>query len=406
MITITLAQLKGDISQKMKGTSLNQITDFYGVVAGAANRVLGRIDPQETIRTVTMTTPFYDNIQDYALVSDFKRMIDIRPQANRIDQPGLSVYGETSPRQFLTRLDPNSYSIRWNSMIRTLRAQQLPIGNVITMDTFDGPTANGSWSVGGDASGLYTEALNYVEGNGALGFNLSGASGAGNIVNTTAAAVDLSSYIYEDSSQFFIWIPVGYSSRFTSFVLRRGSGTTAYRQQTITTKADGTAFTDGWNLLKSDWISSTTTGSPDNTKNTYRYFGTTYTVGVAIPGFLIDNWTNSLGTLNEIEYFSEYLFRTATGTWIQIPTLDTDLVNVGTLSYEILKTEVMIDVTQIIRTGAVRQAELADWRMMLNGQPPNRYVREPQYRGLYSDYMNKFPSSAIVNSTKTYDYDC
>lgn len=405
MLNVTLAQFKSDIASKMKGTSIRELNDFFATAAGAADRLVSRISPQETIRTVTMTTPFYDNINDYALVSDYKRMIDIRPQANRQGQPGLSHYSETTPRQFLERLDSNSYSIRWNNMVRSLRAQRLPAGNVVLMDSFDNSTANGSWAVGGDASGLFTEALNFVEGNGSLGFNISGVTGTSYIENLTAAVLDLSSYLYEDASTLFIWIPTGSSALVTSFKLVRGSSSSAYKQATATTKLDGTAFTDGWNMVKFDWATAATTGSPDNTRNTYRKLTVTSTAGTAITGMLVDNWTNAMGELFEIEYYSEFLFRTAAGVWIATPTLDTDTICVGPNSYEILKAEMMVDVTKEIRTGAVMTTELTDWRIMLNGQPPSRYVKDPQYRGLYADYVSQFPSSAIPIATKTYDFD-
>lgn len=412
MITITLSQLKSDIAGKMKGTSIREVKDFYGTAFSAASRMMGRIDPMETIRTLTLTTPFYDNVQDYGLMDDYKRMIDIRPQANRNSQPGLSIYSETSPRQFLTTLTPDSYSIRWNSGVRSLRAQRLPGGNVIQMDTFDcvinndgTASSNGKWTAEGDASGFYSEVLNFVEGGGALGMNLSGVTGAADIVNASAAQADLSALRYQDASTFFIYIPVGYASRFTSFTLRRGSSATAYKQASATSKADGTAFTDGWNFLMFNWNTAATVGVPDDTQNTYRRFGMTYSVGTSIPGVIVDNWMDALGSLYEAEYYSEYMFRTAAGVWMSRPTSDSDLVCVGPLGYQILIAEMMIEITQNIRTGGIRAQELTDWRMMLNGQPPNKYIKDPQYRGLYADYVNKFPSSAIPTVTRYYEYD-
>lgn len=407
MLSINLAQLQADIAPMMKGTSTRQIQDFYGTAAKAANRMLARIDPEETRRTVTLAMPFFDNLQDYTLVDDFKRMIDIRPQGNlRQDMPGLSDFGMTSPKQFNTRMDWNSFSIRWNNMVRTLRAQRLPAGNVITMDTFDGLISNnGTWTGEADASNLANEPLNFVQGIGSLAFDLSGSTGAGDIINTTAAVTDLSAFNNEDWSMIYFYIPVGYSARFTSFSLRRGDNSTNYISQTAATKADGTAFSDGWNLLVFNWGTGATTGSPTNTSNAYRRFGVTYTPGAAIPHCLIDSWTDSFGQLYEIEYYSEYMFRTSTGAWVSRPTSDSDLLNVGTGSYEILKTEMMIDITQIIRTGPVRAQELADWRMMLNGQPMSRWVKNPPYKGLYDDYLTKFPSSAIVQATRYWSPD-
>ena len=402
---VSLAQLKSDIAGKMRGTSIRQINDFYGTAASAANRMLGRIDPQETIRIQTLASPFFDNVQDYSLVTDYKRAIDLRPQANRINQPGRSIYSETTPRQFLSRLDQNSFSIKYNSMVRSLRAQRLLKGNVNTIDAFESLTDTGSWAANVDASGLYTETLNFVEGSGSMGFNLSGATGLGNVENLTAPVTDLSAFNYEDSSFLYFYIPVGYSALFTSFNLTRGSSNSAYRKATITTKADGTAFTDGWNFLRFDWNTAAVVGSPDNTKNTYRKFGVAYTSGTAINGCLLDNWTDSFGELYEMEYYSEYLFRDTTGAWKAIPTLDTDLINVGSLSYEILKTEMMIEITMQIRTGSLRDQEMTDWRLMLNGQPQTRYVKDPPYHGYYADYFKSFPSSAIITATKNYEFD-
>lgn len=405
MLSITLAQLKADIIPMMKGTSLRQVKDFYGTAGKAANRMLARIDPEETRRTMTLASPFYGSQQDYVMADDYKRMIDIRPQTTRRGW-GDSNFGQTTPRQFRERLDANSFSIGWNSMIRTLRAQILPDGNCTMLDTFDSASSNGLWVASADASGLYTEPLNYIQGNGALGMNLSGVAGVGTITNSTVpSALDLSSYLNEDASFIFLYIPTGYSSRFTSLALSRGDNALNYRTSTVTTRADGTAFQDGWNALLNPWWRGSNTGSPTNTLNTYRVVSIAYTAGTAISGVLLDSWTNDLGKQYEMEYYSEYMFRTAAGVWIAVPTLDTDLVNIGPASYEILKTEMMINITQEIRIGNVRQAALTDWRLMLNGQSQSRYVKDPPYHGLYQDYLSKFPSSAIATVTRLYEFD-
>ena len=411
MINISIAQLKSDIIPMLKGTSLREVKDFNGTAGKAAARMLTRIATEETRRTVTLSMPFYDNVNDYPLPSDYKQMIDIRPTAGRQNMLGLSDFRQTTAKQFDERLSANSFSIQWNNFIRTLRAQRLPAGNVVTMDSFDviivstNAQSNGLWTPEGDLSGLYKEQLNFVQGGGSLGFNLSGSTGHGDIVNSTMAPIDLSQLNLQDSSMIYFYIPVGFVSRFTSFSLRRGSDASNYYESTVNTKADGTAFTDGWNFLLFNWNQATKTGTPNNTSNTYGRFYITYTAGVAINGCLIDSWTNALGSLYEAEYYSEYLFRSSAGVWKAVPTDDSDLVCVSPSSYEILKTEMMVDITQIIRIGNVRAAELADWRLQLNGQPQSRYVKDPPYHGLYADYAAMYPSSAIKTITKTYDFD-
>lgn len=406
MLNISLADLKSDIAPMMKGTSIKQITDFYGTAFRAANRMLARIDALETTRIVTLSMPFFDNLQDYDLPDDFKRMVDIRPQANlRQNLPGNSQFSMTDTAQFSERLSSNSFSIQWNNMIRTLRAQRLPLGNVVTIDTFDGLTTAGSWSTEGDAQNIGTEPLNFIQGIASLSFDLSGATGSGDIINTTGLPIDLSAFYNEDWSMVYFYIPIGYSARFTSFELRRGDNSNNYISQIASTAADGTAFSDGWNLLVFNWSTGTTVGTPTNTQNTYKRFAVTYSAGAKIPHCLIDSWTDSFGQLYEIEYYSEYMFRSSTGAWKSRPDSDSDLVNVGPASYEILKNEMMIDITKFIRTGGIQVQELADWRMMLNGQPASRWVKDPPYHGLYLDYEGKFPSRAIPEVTSTYTFD-
>src|SRR4051794_1698767 len=124
MLSITLSTLKSDITRKLKGTSLNEITDFYGVAAAASNRMLGRIDTMETTRIATLATPFYDNVQSYAAPTDLKLVIDIRPQAGRDNLPGNSEFSGATGAQFMQRMDWNSFNIGWNNGARILRAQR------------------------------------------------------------------------------------------------------------------------------------------------------------------------------------------------------------------------------------------------------------------------------------------
>ena len=136
-----------------------------------------------------------------------------------------------------------------------------------------------------------------------------------------------------------------------------------------------------------------------------RRFGINYTAGTAINGCLIDNWTDSLGTLYEVEYYSEYMFRTSTGAWIQAPTADTDLVNVSVNSYPIFLQEMMHDIVKLIRIGNERAQELAEIKLELNGDTQSRYVKTPPNQGLYAQYLTLFPSSGILTRTSYYNWD-
>lgn len=407
-LNITVATLKQDIQDLMKGTSLDQIGDFYGTAAGAANRMVTRIDTEETRRTVPLTTPFYDNVQAYAGPSDFKKMIDLRKQSALYNNSGPDAggFGGTTSREFKTRMTWDSFSINWNNGVRSLKAQRLPNGSVVTLDSFDSPTANGSWGASGDASAPYQELLQYIQGSGSMGFNLSGITGSATLLNTTALVQDLSANNFEDASSIYFQIPSGFASRFTSFAFTLGEDSSDCLTVTATTQGDGTPFTDGWNFFLLPWSSGSKTGTPTFKLCTFRKIVVTYSIGAAINGCLLDAWTDALGDIYEAEYYSECLFRDATtGAWKYRPTADSDIVSVGPASYEIFKGEMMVDITRQIRTGAIRVQELADLRLMLNGTAASRYVKDPPYHGLYQDYVASFPTSAIPIVTRQYTFD-
>ena len=87
MSNISLWQIS-DVEQELQGmlhgTTLNQITNLYGVFNRAARRVLADVDPQET-KIVSQFGKLYDGVFDYPLAVDVKgnKVVDLFPQANR-----------------------------------------------------------------------------------------------------------------------------------------------------------------------------------------------------------------------------------------------------------------------------------------------------------------------------------
>ena len=49
-----------------------------------------------------------------------------------------------------------------------------------------------------------------------------------------------------------------------------------------------------------------------------------------------------LGAIWEIDYYSKYLFRNSSGTWIEKPTAETDIVNLDTTGYNVLLYELCL----------------------------------------------------------------
>ncbi len=328
-MSYSITDLKNAIARKLHGTTSNQLTDFYGLLYDAAIKCQQDCDFEETRRTSPLTTPIYGQAAfEYACPADLKgnRIIDLRPQANRsITDVPTQLRSQDFDVIKDQVLSGSKVEVRWNGYVKTLRIAVPAKANVL-VNSCDSVTGNGTWSVGSGASGIETDNLYFTQGTGSLKYAL---SGNGYIENSDMTAVDLSDY--EDRGVIFCWAYCQ-STLPTSMSLRWGNDTTTnYWSKSVTAQWDGTAFKVGWNLLGFDWQTATETGSPSSATVDSLRFDTTIT-GSADPVYF-DSVVCSLGSIYEFEYYSKYLFRNASGTFLDKPTADTDLLNLDTDSY-------------------------------------------------------------------------
>lgn len=330
-MSYSLTNIKNSISRKLHGTTVNQLTDFYGLCFDAAVKCQEDCDFEETRRTAQLTTPLYGQAAfDYACPADLKgnRLIDLRPQANRLPGDTPAQWRSQDFDRLKTQVTSGSrVEVRWNGYLKTLRIAVPALKNTL-MNGCDSPTSNGTWSASGIASSLETDNLRYVQGSGSLRFSLDSA-GTGTLTNTTMTSMDLTSF--ESISVIFCWV-YNEAALPTSYTMRWGSDITAnYWSKSVTSQWDGTALQAGWNLIGFDWQTATTTGSPDVTAvDSIRL--DIASSGAASPVNL-DSIVVSLGSIYEIEYYSKYLFRDSSGTFKEKPTADTDLINLDSDSY-------------------------------------------------------------------------
>lgn len=369
----TVTQLKNAAARKLHGTTANQITDFYGLLYDVAAKCQEDCDFDETRRTVQLASPVYGQAAfDYACPADLKgnRVIDLRPQANRL--------ANDVPRQLYSRdfdvsktrvLTGSSIEVRWDTYLKTLRIAVPALKNVL-VNGCDGVSANGTWTAGGGASGVASNDVYFTSGTASIQYSL---SGSGYVENATMAAVDLSDY--EDQGVVFCWAYCQ-STLPTSYEMRWGSDTSAnYWSKSVSSQWDGTAFVQGWNLLGFDWQTAAQTGSPSSSAVDSVRLTTTIT-GSASPVFL-DGIVCSLGSILEIEYYSKYLFRSASGAFKERPTADTDLLNLDTDSYGVF--------TNCLALLAAQQQQGADSSFDLA-------FFERAYRDSAASYNRRFPS--------------
>jgi len=388
----TIAEIKTKITSRLHGATLNKVSDFNLLCQDASELLLSRIDPVETTRRTGLTNPVYDNVYDYSLPNDFKSPADINPQANADGQNNSSL-NRTYSREFINRKKNNQFAIVWRDAVQFMRFSRY-IKTPLVIDKADSLTENGIWSVGGNASNLEVDTLNYIAGSGSLRAS----------VSSPGAVVDVILRIGNDSSNYFTrTVTTGHFEAFTQGYNLLGfqfSGATEvgtvnmarinYVRVTVTYNTNLTAFYE-----------KTLTQSVDLSKN-YKTDGavflyTSFDSLTSLSVIRLDNIVASLGTLFNITYYSSYLFRSSTGVWKSKPTIDTDIVNLSPVSYKIFEAEISRLIAQQIQ-GAMGAFDFTYWNNLLEGEDGTG-----ENTGLYADYLSQFPSERFEGTTQYYD---
>jgi hypothetical protein len=339
----TISTFKSELQRKLRGTSLARVADFNSTVGEAAGNLLAEIDPIETVRIAQLSGAVHDDVYDYTAPSDLKgsKIVDIRPQVNRnlSDNPSQRGMQDFDLRKTIA---DDVFSIYWDDGTKWIRYSKDVNSRQKVIDGMASLTANGSWSAGDDATSLVKDTVRSISGGASLKFNLSGATTAGYIENSTLTAVDLTSH--DEQSSLFLWVYIPDSSIITNYILRWGNDSSNYWSQTVTQQAFG-SFQNGWNFLKFDWNGATETGTVAPATIDYVRITVTYD-GTADTDLRVDQLFSSIGEETETVYYSKYLFRNTSGTWLEAPTADTDVINLDTDSYNILLYEAARIVTQ------------------------------------------------------------
>lgn len=373
-----VTNLKSDMAGALHGTSVNQITNLYGLLFRAASELLSDIDPEETRRTLGLTTPVYGQVYEYACPSDLKgnRLIDLRPYVNRLAGDRTSQFYSSDFDRMKEGIKGGSMiETRWNTGVKTLRIS-VPASDNIVIDTMDDI---GTWVNGGGAGTITLDSVNFAQGSASLKYNL---TGSGYLYNPSLSS-DLSAIENEGVLFCWVWSPAILP---TSHTLRWGTDASNYWEVTVAGSWDGTAYIEGWNQLGFDWSAATKTGTPSSSTVNYAYLYTNQT-GSATP-VRLDYLMAAPGKMFELEYYSKCLFRDGIyGTFKERPTTDSDRVNLDTDSY-------MLYFNKVMRL-AIQQLQGSD------GASDAKTFDELYQEGL-KNYRGKYPSQAQKAQTTYY----
>ncbi len=319
-----------DLAALLHGTNLNKINNLNGLHNRTARQLLADIDPQETIRKVTSASPIFSQIWDYACPVDVKgnRIIDISPPYYRSPfQVDGQMYNQDFDVSKNLSNPPSAFQVQFNQGIKTLRINDTSLPQGVVLDTCD---AVNTWMVGGTASNLTENNVNFASGSGSLCFNAT--TGTGSLSETLASTLYLSSQLNQSTFFYYLYLPNG--SQLTSTEIRIGSSSSDYYSVVSSTQFGGNAFQTGWNLVAANWLGATVVGSPAVTAINYIYIGVTVTANQT--GICVDNIVSTMGLYRQIQYYSKYMYsNSSTGAFQETVTDNSNLVNLDTESYNL-----------------------------------------------------------------------
>lgn len=372
----TVASLKSDLVRKLHGTTLSKIQGVNDLIAEAGRNVLAEIDPQETIRVVTIENALFDDVYSYTCPGDMKgdRIIDLQPQVNRTARQN---YTKKLIADFNRNKDHHTVNVLYKNGTKFLRISEDVAPNKITVADI---SSTSGWSASGSAENITLDQLNFITGKKSINFDINTDDTVAIIENSTLTAVDLSDQDQQNS--LFVWVFIPDATKVTSITARLGSSAANYFSQSVTVGHDSSAFADGWNLLRFDYEGATETGTTDWSAITYFQLRITHDQS-GDTDFRIDSITAGVGELYEIFYYSNAIFKGTDGTYKTETTLDTDVIQLETDAYNIFLYECAYLVAQELQ-GENGSYDESFFRRKLDG--------DGSKVGMYRKYTMKYPS--------------
>lgn len=383
---MNITSVKGILNRKFGGASIDDIQGIsdYSLFQEAASNLLNEINPAETVRHSSLE--IFRDIYDYSPPADIKTLLDERPQTSNRSR------SDNSTRRFSEEFDQlkannnNDFTLEWIDGARVARFAKSVEGGNTGISTMESLTANGTWD--GTAANIAVSTHNPYKGSGSIQADFDTGE---YIENDDMTKVDLSDH--KNKSTIFL---AGYfpdASLVTSIGLRWGSSTSAYFSRTKTAPQFG-SFRNGWNLIPFAWNGATETGTVDT--DNMDYIRITYT-GSSDTDIKFDNVFSALGEVRELVYYSKYLFRNSTGTtWLEVPTADTDIVNLDSDAENLF-------VYECIRLAAL---QLQGQEKLFNSYTDFLYGTAKEV-GKYARYNKRNPDEAIQPQSRyrTFSYN-
>lgn len=368
----TYTQLKSKVNGNIKG-KIGILVDARETINAAVREVMGDMDLRSTRRKAALTPKLFSRIFEYAAATDLKSnaLIGVQNQTDSVQKD----YGLVLPQEFMKRQDRNTIAIDDTDFIKKILINAEVNDKSITVSALDSLTAGGgTWGAdaAGGATNVAADSDDYVRENASLSYDLSAVSSTtAGIKNTTLNVFDITDYLGGNGA-VFVWAYITSTTNLTNFILKIGNSTSNYYPKTVTAASDGTAFRNGWNLLRFDLTSLTATGTVTPTTCRYIEIYMTKTVAkVSETKYRFDGLYLKKGEINNVWYYSKYGWQNSSGTYLENSTADSDLLIADTDEFDLI----VLKATELAGN-EVDEISTADAAAKKYAARKNKYERE------------------------------
>lgn len=332
-MTYTRSLLKTSLNGRLhnKGGILSDIN----TTINDAVREVYKVDLRSSKRKVSTAPNLFDDVHQYSCPADLKgyKIIGLRPQS--LERDPFQVWELTTEDEFDRRKNEevNLLSFRDRDMVRTFLASMSVNDTGFTISSLD---SDDYWSTFGGAENIVVDRQQYIKGSASVKFDIDAtAVYTAGIQNSLLSTYDLTDY--KDNASVFVWAYITSTTGLTSFSLRLGSSSSNYYEMTTTATNENTSFATGWNLLRFNFTSKTTTGTPVDTACDFAaIYMTKLDTKISESSYRFDHIMVRRGEIFDFIYYSKYPWQTAAGVYQATSTNDTDILNIDEDEYGLI----------------------------------------------------------------------
>lgn len=302
------------------GVQRDSFNNPNNTIVEAVRQVKMNVDITESKKIIPLTQAVYTGDYLYALPTDLDTVISLTPINGKFSSWDEYLNRDARSMGLDQSSLNNAFRTEYRQGTRLMRITgNQAISTPITLHDCDSLDDNGTVTAEEDANNIGINEINFMDGVGSVDFNITPDSGIATIVFDGIDPQDITSITRDGSFSMMLDVPTELANKITSVRLRLGNDSSNYIQQTVTLNGYNGAFIQGYNPLRFERRTATTTGTVDETDITYMEVSIIHTASTNVIGVKIDHIIAEKGVAYALAYYSNLHYVNASGVFVDTP---------------------------------------------------------------------------------------